>query len=154
MKAGVQVARVVLGGLFVLAGVLKLVEAEAFAASVATFRVLPRAWSNVVALGLPVLEVLCGALLFAAGWRRAAALGLAVLSALFTVLLVQAIGRGLNVDCGCFGKWDPAAGHPVVALARDLVFLALAVYCYRNFPREGSAAESVQGAIAREMGRG
>ena len=105
-----------------------------------------------MALGLPVLEVRCGALLFAAGWRRAAALGLAVLSALFTVLLVQAIGRGLNVDCGCFGKWDPAAGHPVVALARDLVFLALAVYCYRNFPREGSAAESVQGAIAREMG--
>jgi len=128
-----QVARLLLAATFVVAGALKLNDPEAFAASVATFRVLPREWSNVVAIWLPPFEILCGTLLFARPWRRAAALGTTLLAAVFIVLLTQGMIRGLNMDCGCFGKWDPASGRPLVAILRDLLLLALGFFCYAKF---------------------
>jgi hypothetical protein len=72
-------------------------------------------------------------LLFVRGWRRAAALGTIVFISVFLGLLVQGWIRGLDLECGCFGKWDPAAGHPLAAIFRDVFLLGAAVVCYRGF---------------------
>ncbi len=127
-----QFARLALSVVSVAAGIVKLHDPQVFATSVATFRVLPREWSNAIAIALPAFEILCGGLLFAAGWQRAAALGIALLNGVFVGLLLQGMMRGLNMDCGCFGKWDPGAGHPWMAIVRDLVFLLLAMGCCRG----------------------
>jgi uncharacterized membrane protein YphA (DoxX/SURF4 family) len=128
--AGVWCARVFLAAAFVWAGMAKWLDPASFAASVVKFRVVPAAWSHIIALGLPPFEVLCGLLLLAGRWRRPAALGIALLNVLFILLLAQAWARGLRIECGCFGKWDPLAYRPGWAIARDALFLALAAWLY------------------------
>jgi uncharacterized membrane protein YphA (DoxX/SURF4 family) len=124
--------QIVLGGLFIAAGAIKLLDAPAFAASMASFRVLSRGWSNAVAIGLPPFEIVCGVMLILGPWRPAAAMGLGLLNAVFIVVLGQAMARGLSFDCGCFGKWDPWATQPGLAIGRDFFFLAAAALLYRE----------------------
>ena len=79
-----------------------------------------------------MLEILCAALLFAGAWRRSAALGLGALNVLFIALFVQAMARGLDVECGCFGKWDPAGAHPMLGILRDMILLGASIVCWRH----------------------
>lgn len=124
--------QLVLGFLFILAGALKLAEPSSFAASVATFRFFPRAWSNVIAIAVPPIEILLGALVIFGPWRRVAALGLIVFNLAFIVLLTQGLLRGLSFECGCFGAWDPLASKPWLALLRDVLFLLGSFLVYRR----------------------
>ena len=101
--------RIVLGVIFLYAGVTKIANPLAFADSVATFKLLPPQLLNVVALSLPPLEVLLGLMLVAGVQVRAASLGLVMLSIVFGIALGQALARGLVVDCGCFGSGQPSA---------------------------------------------
>jgi hypothetical protein len=54
---------------------------------------------------------------------------IAALCAVFVVVLGQALVRGLNIDCGCFGPalsgwWD----RPVFALPRAILLLAASLW--------------------------
>jgi hypothetical protein len=44
------------------------VDPAGFAGSIATFQLLPEAWVNVVALGLPPFEILTGLLILSRRW--------------------------------------------------------------------------------------
>lgn len=119
-------ARLLLGGVFLWAGVLKAVDPLAFARSLATYQLLPQQGNLLVAVTLPWVEIVCATLLLL-GWRvRPAALVAAVLNLIFIVAIASVLARGLNVDCGCFGH--DAATPPELALLRDLVLLALALW--------------------------
>jgi putative oxidoreductase len=117
--------RVVLGGLMVLAGVLKLPDPTAFANEITNYRFLPllAPW---MAATLPTIEIALGVALVMAplAWRRSAALATLAVMAVFTVALVQVVVRGINVDCGCFG----GGSGPVtwLTVGRDLVLMAMA----------------------------
>jgi len=117
--------RVVLGGLFLYAGITKIGNPQAFADSIATFKILPAHFISIIALGLPPLEVLLGFMLIV-GWKaRTASLGITALAIVFGVILGQAIARGLSVDCGCFGSGEPSAVKTWLSLGRaGLLFLA------------------------------
>jgi putative oxidoreductase len=117
--------RIVLGGLLVAAGALKLGDPTAFANEITNYRFLP-SLAPWLAATLPMVEIALGLLLVAApiGWRRAAALATAGLMAVFTVAVTQVVVRGINVDCGCFGGGSgPVTG---LTIARDLALLATA----------------------------
>jgi hypothetical protein len=65
------------------------------------------------------------------GWqRRAAALGAMLLSAGFAAAIGSALARGLELDCGCFGKGTPSAANLRLSLGRDAVFFAMAAWLY------------------------
>lgn len=117
--------RIVLGGLLVVAGALKLPDPTAFANEITNYRFLP-SLAPWLAATLPLVEIALGAALVAApiGWRRAAALASLGLLAVFTVAVGQVVARGINVDCGCFG----GNSGPVTALTvgRDLALMAMA----------------------------
>lgn len=136
------IAQLILAATFILAGALKLRDPQSFAASVATFRVLPKVWSNVVALWLPPLEIFCGTFLFIKPWQRTAAFTAVILNAVFLALLVQGLIRGLDLECGCFGKWDPAANHPSLGIFRDILLLAAATFSYQAFVRRSRQLRS------------
>jgi len=125
MKWIALVLRVGLGALFVWAGLLKLADPTQFAIEIGNYR-LGEAWAPWLAVMLPYVEVALGAgvILLPLAWRRGAALALAGLLAVFTVAIAQAVGRGINVDCGCFG----GRSGPVTPLtvARDVALLAAA----------------------------
>lgn len=115
--------RLGLGGLFLVAGVLKLDDPVAFAVEITNYR-LGAALAPYLAPTLPVIEIVAGLALVAGPrpWRHAAALLIAGMMAVFTVAVTAAVVRGINIDCGCFG----GGSGPVTwgTVARDLVLLA------------------------------
>ncbi len=125
-------ARLVLGALFLYAGALKAADVAAFSQAVAAYRLLPAAGNVLVAAMLPYVEILAGALLLLNTRVRPAALLLGTLTSVFIAVLLTVVVRGIEIDCGCFGRAD--ATSPEVALVRNagLLLLAAAVYILRG----------------------
>lgn len=115
--------RIVLGGVFLYAGGLKIAEPSAFAGSVAAYKLLPTFGNYLVAATLPWVEVLCGMLLIIGYRLRAGAILILLMNLVFAVALASAIVRGLDIDCGCFKQGGPKTS-PWIALLRDLAFIA------------------------------
>jgi uncharacterized membrane protein YphA (DoxX/SURF4 family) len=96
--------RVVVGGVFIWAGALKILGPLEFAQDIANYRVVSRDISFFIALVLPWLEVLCGILVILGIFRSSSSLLLSGMMGVFLVLIVVTLFRGLDVDCGCFGS--------------------------------------------------
>ena len=122
-------ARLYLGGVFLVACWHKLLNPEAFALDVATYRFLPLWAVNAFALVLPWVELLAGLLLVAGVRVRAQALLIALMMAAFLVALAHALSSGLDMSCGCFAssgaEADPISWKTIV---RDATWLLLALY--------------------------
>jgi uncharacterized membrane protein YphA (DoxX/SURF4 family) len=97
------ILRLLVGGAFVIAGVLKISDPAKFALDVSHYRLLPHELINLVAILVPWLEVTIGSFVLAGIWLRAAALLITCLTAMFFAIIMSALVRGLNIECGCFG---------------------------------------------------
>ena len=104
------IARVLLGQVFVIAALNKLVDPQQFAMSIDGFQMTGfRIGTNdgtvkALAYFLPWLELLTALALIAGFWTRASALLIVgMLTAFSYGLWSAAIDRGLTLDCGCFG---------------------------------------------------
>ena len=102
MKLNV-ILRLLVGGAFVVAGALKVADPAKFALDVSNYRLVPYELINLVAILLPWIEITSGLFVLAGIWLRAAALVITSLTVMFLVLIVSALARGLNIECGCFG---------------------------------------------------
>jgi len=124
------VSRLVVGVVWVVAGVLKLPDPALSVRAVRAYRLLPEAVVPAVGYGLPVLEVAIGLLLIVGLGTRVVATLSAVLFLAFIVGIASAWARGLQIDCGCFGgggfRADATAQYPW-EIARDVGLLALSV---------------------------
>jgi putative oxidoreductase len=122
-RAMAALLRLGLGGLLVVAGLLKLRDPAGFAVEIANYQLVP-ALAPYLAASLPAIEVVLGlGLVFLpASWRAAAAVGVGLLLAAFTLAVSSAYLRGINIACGCFGGGGDAIGP--LTLARNLSLLA------------------------------
>ncbi len=120
-------ARLYLGGLFLFACWHKLLDPHAFAVDIATYQMLPLALVNPLAIVLPWVELLAGAMLVLGLRTRAASLLVLAMLAMFTVALSVAVARGLDLACGCFAS-QGAAEDPISwrTIVRDVAWLLLA----------------------------
>lgn len=116
-------ARAALGAVFLYAAAAKLPDMAAFATDVANYRALPAAAVPAAAAAAVGLELVLGLLLLAGVAARAAGLIAAGLLAAFVAGLSQALLRGIDLRCGCFGGAELATWGTV---ARDLPMLAAA----------------------------
>lgn len=115
--------RLLLGLLFVWAALGKLADLPAFAEQVAAYRLLPPRLVPLVAVTLPGME-LVAALALLSGWARGG--GLVLISGMLVVFILavgQALLRGIDLECGCFGGDTTASGW---TLLRNLALLAAA----------------------------
>jgi uncharacterized membrane protein YphA (DoxX/SURF4 family) len=123
-------ARLVLGGVFLVAGALKIPDPAAAVRAVRAYRLLPEPAVAPVAFGLPVIEIAVGLALVVGVFVRTAAIAAAVLLVVFLVGIGSAWARGLQIDCGCFGQGGTVAArdtaYPTEVL-RDLALLLLAL---------------------------
>ena len=123
--------RILLGGIFIYAALLKIADPVTFAGSVAAYQILPYFASYLTASVLPFLELSCG-LLLVCGYRvRGGALIIGFMNLVFMIALSAAIIRGLDIDCGCF-KQGGAKTTPWTALLRDTVFLAMTAFVLKT----------------------
>jgi len=142
LQLAVAVARVGLGLVFAWAAIGKLGDPATFADDIANYRLVPASWVGPIAVTVPGVELTVAALLIVGACTRAAAVITSGMLVVFTVAIVQALGRGVNLSCGCFGgTLEPASKWTVV---RDLVLLAWAALVAgygRGEDREDRAAE-------------
>ena len=121
------ILRLALGGVFVIAGALKLWDPASFAKDIANYRILPDGLVNLAAITLPWIEVLAGGMLMAGLWKRSSALLIAILLALFLAGISQAVYRHLDIHCGCFGTLE-ARKVGWLALIEEGVLFVVAVW--------------------------
>lgn len=125
-------ARVLVGTVWVVAGVLKLPDPHENVRVVRAYDLLPEGVVPVVGHGLPVLEILVGLCLLLGLLTRAAAAVSALLLVAFVVGVASAWARGLSIECGCFGGGaGPAANARAKypwEIARDVGLLLLSAW--------------------------
>jgi putative oxidoreductase len=131
-KTALLVFRIVLGGLFVYAGIVKLLVPLDFAQNIRNYQLVGQSLAFIAALVLPWLEVLAGAFLIAGVWKRGAALAVSGLLVFFIALTVVTMARGLDVDCGCFGAIDRKAGLSVILEDLAMLYLGLCLLFNRK----------------------
>ena len=127
MKTFNLILRLIVGGVFIAAGVLKIIDPVTFAADIGNYRLLPHEVVNLMAITLPWIEVVAGLLLVLGIWNRASALILTLLMIVFLIAIGQALARGLDIRCGCFGTIE-ARKVGVLALGQDVALLAMAAW--------------------------
>ena len=123
------VARLVVGGVWLAAGLLKVPDPAESVRAVRAYQLLPESVVPLVGHALPGLEILVGVCLLAGVLVRANAVLSAVLLVAFVIGISSAWARGLSIECGCFG----GGGGPAVnarakypwELARDFGLLLL-----------------------------
>ena len=124
-------ARLVLGAVFLIAGALKVVDAQSSVAAVRAYRLLPASLATIVGWGLPFAEIALGLLLLGGIATRVVAAASAILLVVFIAAVASAAARGLSIDCGCFGGGgdvDPGQTAYGVEILRDIGLLFLAVW--------------------------
>lgn len=122
-------ARLVLGGVLLAAGGLKVIDPQSSVEAVQAYELLTPGSARIVGWGLPFVELAVGLLLVIGLLTRAAAVVAAVMLAVFTAAVISVAVRGLSIDCGCFGGGGQVAAGTTtygVEIARDVFLLLLA----------------------------
>jgi putative oxidoreductase len=121
-RIGWRIVDVIIGGIFIYAGAIKVLDSVQFANDIDNYKILPWTISVGLAFYLPWLEMFCGLALIL---RRLYLGGLSILTGLVGVFLVATIAakaRGLDITCGCFGHASQNWNFPT-HLAIDLAIL-------------------------------
>lgn len=124
-RAVLVVLRLFLAGIFLYAAYTKLRQPWLiFAMSIDAYQMLPEWGVLLVARTLPWLELGLGMLLLLGpGLRYTSAAAAALLAVFFSLMLIS-YGKGMSIDCGCFGLGEALTPK---SLARDGALLAAAI---------------------------
>ena len=129
LKVLESACRLGLGVLFIYSALAKISDPDEFAYSVSRYRMLPDFMIGLFSLTMPMLELLAGLLMLFTKWLRESALLISGMLTMFIIALIQALARGLEISCGCFGVPDVGGREEIVmALVRDLGLIVPAVW--------------------------
>ena len=123
------VARLVVGGVWLVAGLLKIPDPAESVRAVRAYQLLPESVVPTVGYALPIVEVVLGLLLLIGLLTRVAAVLSGVLLVAFVIGIAAAWARGLQIECGCFGGGGGPAANASEKypweIARDVGLLLL-----------------------------
>jgi putative oxidoreductase len=125
--------RLLIAGLFIFAGVLKVLRPDVFLEDILNYRLLNRSLAWPIAFYLPMVEIVAGLALLLNRTCRAAAWTLMLCMLAFVFALLAAWGRGLDIQCGCFGSLLPVTQYGWLLL-RDTVIISLLFWIVVRFP--------------------
>lgn len=123
-----RISAVLIGFVFFLAGILKIMDPVGARLVVEEYlKFLHMGWLNglagVLASGMALLEALLGAALITGVWRKVAGLAVGVMTAFFTLLTFFLYLKNPHMDCGCFGEMIHLT-H-LQTLLKNIILLAL-----------------------------
>ena len=98
-----RIVALIVGGIFIYAGVIKAVDPLRFAIDIDNYKMLPWAIGVRLAFYLPWLELVCGLALILRFFYRGGLFILTALTFIFIAASIIAKVRGLDITCGCFG---------------------------------------------------
>jgi putative oxidoreductase len=124
------VCRLILGIIFVVFALSKIMRPAVFALNVVDYSMMPAWGVNLWSLFLPWAELVAGLFLILGIRTRASAVVIAGMNVIFIVGLVNVIMQGLPITCGCVGE----AGEPVtwwkVLKNTGMLFMSLQIFLY------------------------
>lgn len=126
----VLLTRVFLGLLFIIYSIDKIAHPNAFAESIGNYKMLGQSLALVIATILPWTELLAGMCILFGLFPRGSSLLVTFMLAVFTVAVITALARGLDISCGCFTQ-DPET-HKVswIKVAQNASLIVLSIYLY------------------------
>lgn len=119
--------RIVLGAVFVYAGIGKIIKPSEFADAVAAFRILPICTVNVFAMILPWIELSAGLAVLSGIWQQSGGILMLGMNAVFLVAASSAMIRGLDIECGCFTLSHVHSKVGWELLSRDIGLILLCI---------------------------
>jgi uncharacterized membrane protein YphA (DoxX/SURF4 family) len=138
-------ARLVVGGVWLYAGVQKLPHPDTSVSAVRAYQLLPTDLADTVGRVLPMLEIVVGGCLVLGLLLRFTGAVSALLLLAFIVGIVSVWSRGIEISCGCFGSGgaDPNATSKYPwEIARDAGLMALSLFLVWR-PRTPFAADNL-----------
>ncbi len=131
-------ASILLGLIFVISGLGKLLERNAFLLNISASELLPSGFAAFIATWLPWVELILGVFLIIGLLSRLAALVCAALSGALIFYNSWMIAHGLGYEpCGCLGMFERVfKGNlsSINALYVDIGLLILALVIYFFYP--------------------
>ena len=99
--------RILIGLMFIVSGVLKLSNVDAFKYTLLSLNFFNSGISNIFSFIIPIIEVILGILLALGIFIKFAAIHINLMVIIFAVVTYYAVSRNLDLSCGCFGGlWD------------------------------------------------
>jgi len=96
------IIRTVLGFIFLYASLDKIIYPQKFAEVIYNYRLMPIELLNICAIIVPWIEAFIGVSLLIGFRVDVSAFMLSVITFFFILMIISAIVRGLNIECGCF----------------------------------------------------
>jgi uncharacterized membrane protein YphA (DoxX/SURF4 family) len=127
--------RLVIGIIFLQAGLTKILELGVFVQTVRAYAILPNFLIPIFAVVVPWVELTIGACLVLGLWTRWGALGSLLLLLCFMTAIGINLYRGVDISCGC-ASWDSPKSSLPETLVRDflLVLGSLFLITIRHVP--------------------
>lgn len=121
--------RLILGGIFIYSGSVKLMDIDRFAGIIYEYGILSDIFINPAAIGLPLIEIITGTgLIFNVKFSLEL---ISLMLLMFIGILWFGILKDLNIDCGCFSSDDLIEQDSLKkALYRDFIFVAISVFLF------------------------
>ena len=130
----IALTRIYLALVFIVSGLDKINNLDAFAISIENYRLFPTQIINIFAITIPWIELISGAFLLLGIYIKENSIIIASLLVVFTTAVIIAVARGLDIDCGCQGTFD---GQKVGLLKIiENVSLFIVAYLSMKFPRQ------------------
>ncbi|MBN1173587.1 MAG: DoxX family membrane protein [Micromonosporaceae bacterium] len=130
-------ARLILAGVFIVAGALKVGDLAESGRAANAYDVLPIELGRFVGAVLPFMEIMVGVLLLVGLATRVVAFVNGLMYLVFITAIAQAWARGLTIDCGCFGEGGQVAPEDTryaSEIFRDTLLFGLTAFLV-VFPR-------------------
>ena len=120
--------RIIAGFVFIWASYDKIINPLNFSKEISNYHFLPFGLENTVAIILPWIELVIGFGLIAGLYIRANIVITGVLLIMFNILVIQAMVRGFNIECGCGLKEGQMIGYGKLLENFSLVFICIFIY--------------------------
>lgn len=101
--------QVILGGMLVVAGYLKILDNSALFESVAYITWIPIGLKSLIVDLLPWVEVIVGSLLILNLFKFVTVPLAGMIYLIFFIYAIYGLGTGIEGDCGCFGDLDESS---------------------------------------------
>lgn len=124
--------RLLLGTVFCYAAIDKIVHIDQFARLIYYYHILPGWAINIMAVFMPMVEMVAGLALILGIWPRGATVLIGVMLVMFLVALTIVYLRGIDINCGCFSTSVRGKSSAMNLILRDIPLLlaCIQIFCF------------------------
>ena len=133
-----HILRIALGLFFLVVGILKLRDLDAFTEDIFNYQILFPPYDGYAAYLVAWLEVIAGLAVTIGFWGlRGGLILIAGMLVSFITALSNAAAKGLNINCGCFGSSDEPTNYPL-HIGMNVALLLLTAFLFWQQTRKNT----------------